>query len=75
MHLRLSVTYGPKLVGRDSSVGIATRHVLDGPGIQLRLGGVEDFLHPSRLALELTHPPVQWVPGSFPLRKRAEAWR
>jgi hypothetical protein len=40
-------------VGRDSSVGRATRHALDGPGIQL--GGGEDFLHPSRLALDLLY--------------------
>ena len=48
-------------VGRDSAVGIATRHGLDGPGIESRWG--RDFLHPSRLALGPTQPPVQWVPG------------
>jgi hypothetical protein len=36
-------------VGRDSSVGIATRYGLDGPGIQSRWG--RDFPHPSRPAL------------------------
>ena len=36
-------------VDRDSSVGIATRYGLDGPGIESRWG--RDFLHPSRLAL------------------------
>ena len=47
--------------GRDSSVGIATRYGLDGPGIESRWG--RDFPHLSRLALEPTHPPIQWVPG------------
>ena len=47
--------------GRDSSVGIATRYGLDGPGIESlwRL----DFPHPSRPALGPTQPSVQWVPG------------
>ena len=35
--------------GRDSSVGIATRYGLDGPGIESRWG--RDFPHPSRPAL------------------------
>ena len=35
-------------IGRDSSVSIATRYGLDGPGIEFRLG--RDFLHPSRSA-------------------------
>ena len=37
------------LVGRDSSVGIATRYGLDGQGIESRWG--RDFPHPSRPAL------------------------
>ena len=40
--------------GRDSSVGIATRYGLDGPGIESRWGW--DFNHPSR-------PP--WGPPSL----------
>ena len=46
--------------GRDSSVGIATRYGLDGPGIELHWGA--RFSGP---ALGPTQPPVQWVPGLF----------
>ena len=38
-----------QLVGRDSSVGIATHYWLDGPVIESRWG--HDFLHPSRTVL------------------------
>ena len=48
-------------VGRDSSVGIATRYGLDGPGIESRRG--RDFPHLSRPALGPTQPPILWVPG------------
>jgi hypothetical protein len=41
-------------VGRDSSVGIAIRYGLDGPGIETRW---------KRPALRPTQPPIQWVPG------------
>ena len=49
------------LVGRDSSVGIATGYGLNGPGIESRWG--RDFPHLSRPALWPTQPPVRWVPG------------
>ena len=49
-------------VGPDSSVGIATRYGLDGPGIESRWGG-GDFPHPSRPAMGSTQPPIRRVPG------------
>ena len=55
-------------VGRDSSVDIATRYELDGPGIEFRWG--RDFQQPSRPALGPTQPPVQMGTGSFPGVKR-----
>ena len=60
-------------VGRDSSVGIATRYGLDGPGIESQWG--QDFPHPSRPAMAPTQPPIQWVPGLLPGDKAAGAWR
>jgi hypothetical protein len=45
----------------DSSVGIAIRYRLDGPGIESRWG--RDIPQPSRPALGPTQPPAQWVPG------------
>jgi hypothetical protein len=50
-------------MGQDSSVGIATRYGLDGPGIESWWG--QDFQHLSRLALGPTLPPIQWVPGPY----------
>ena len=52
-------------VGRDSSVDIATRYGLDGPGIESRWG--TRFSAP---ALGPTQPPIQCVPGLFPGVKR-----
>ena len=48
-------------MGRDSAVGIAIRYGLDDPGIESQWG--RDFPHLSRSSIEVTQPPVQWVPG------------
>jgi len=48
-------------VGRDSSVRIATRYGLDGPGIQSPQR--RDFPLPSTPDPGPTQPPIQWVPG------------
>jgi hypothetical protein len=64
LELRLSFCYiriTRCYVGRDSSVGKATRYGLDGPGIESRWK--RDFPHPSRPALGPTQLPIQWVPG------------
>jgi hypothetical protein len=58
-------------VGRDRSVGIATRCGLDGPGIESRWG--RDFPHPSLPALGPTQPLIQWVLGLFSRGKAAGA--
>jgi hypothetical protein len=56
--------YDLSSVGRDSVVGIETRHGLDGPWIEYRWGRV--IPHPFGPALEPTHPPIQWKHGLFP---------
>ena len=48
-------------MGRDSSVGIATRYGLEGPGIETRWG--RDFPHPSKSAMGPTQPTIQWLAG------------
>jgi hypothetical protein len=44
-------------VGRDGSVGIATRYGLNGPEIKFRFG--RGFLHPSRMTPRPTQPPMK----------------
>ena len=56
--------------GPDSSVGMATRYGLDGPGIETRWERY--FPHPFRPTLGPTQPPIRWVPGAFPGVKRPE---
>jgi hypothetical protein len=64
----LTYIYLPfNILGRHSSVSIATRYGLEGPGIQYRWE--RDFPHPSRPALGPSQPPVQWVPGLLPVGK------
>jgi len=53
--------WNPRAVTWDSSVGIATRYGFEGPGMKSRWG--RDFPYPSRPALGLIQPPLQWVPG------------
>ena len=57
---------------RDSSVGIATRYGLDGPGIEYRLG--RDFPHPYRPTLEPTRLLYNGY-RVFPGGKATGAWR
>ena len=47
----------------DSSVGIATRYRLDGPGIESRWG--VKLSAPVRPVLGPTQPPIQWVAVPF----------
>jgi hypothetical protein len=49
------------ICGLGSVVGVATDYGMDSTGIESQWG--QDFLYLSRLALGLTQPPVQWVPG------------
>jgi len=61
LHTHTSFFYKRSNMGWDSSVSIATRYGLDGPGIESQCG--RDFPHPSRPALGHIQPPIQWVPG------------
>ena len=60
-----------KLMGRGSSVAIATRYGLVSPAIESRWG--RGFLHPFRPTLGPTQPPIQWVLGVFAGGKAAGA--
>ena len=48
------------MCGPGSSVGIATDYGLDGPGSN---PGGDEIFRPSRPALGLTQPPVNWAPS------------
>ena len=59
-------SFGPRLPlsaasSKDSVVGIATRYVLGGPGIESRCG--REFPHPSRPAMRPTQSPIKLVSG------------
>ena len=56
----ISVYYSVS-VGRGSSVGIATRYRLDGPGIESRC--VPYLPYSSIPVLGPIQSPIQWVPG------------
>jgi hypothetical protein len=60
------------LVSPDSSVGIATRYGLDGPGIESGWGRV--FQRPSRQDLGSDQPPVRWAPALFLGYEKASGW-
>jgi hypothetical protein len=60
-------------MGWDSTVGIAARYGLDGPGIEPQQG--RDFPHLSRPSLGPTQPPVQLVLGLFRRGKATGACR
>lgn len=55
------------LPDQDSSVGMATSYMLDGPGIQFRWGW--DFSNKSTPVFGSTQPPVKWALGPFPNSK------
>lgn len=48
-------------VGWDSSVSTVNHYGLDSPGTENH--GGQDLLHPSKLALGPTQPPIRGVPG------------
>jgi hypothetical protein len=60
-------------VGRDTVVGIATRHGLDGPGIESLWG--RDFPHPVQNRPGAHQPPLQRESNLFPSGKAAGTWR
>jgi len=62
-------------MGQHSSVGIATRYGLGGPGIESRWGGGARFSAPVKTGPE-THPASYTIcTGLFPDGKAAGAWR
>jgi hypothetical protein len=56
-----------KIVMRDSSVGTATDYELDGLGSNPRRNKRFSLIHTSKLNLQPTQPPLQWVMPAVPL--------
>jgi hypothetical protein len=76
VHTRLSLVctnYFIPLVGRDGSVGIATRYGLDGPDIESQWGA--RFSTPVQAGSEAHPVSCTMGTGSFPGGKAAGAWR
>jgi hypothetical protein len=73
LFIKRNVAISLASVGQDSSVGMATRYRLDGPGIKSWWWG--NFPYLFRPALGPTQSPIQCVPGFFPGGKSAGAWR
>ena len=67
--MKFTYNMGTSLTSQASTFGIATGYGPNGPGIKPQWG--RDFLHPCRLVLGSTNPPVQWVLGPFPRGKAA----
>ena len=67
--VKILVSFIIHVVDRDSSVGIASRYVLNGPGIETRGGGAS-FPHPSILILGPHPASYTTSSGSFPGAKR-----
>jgi len=63
--MRLKITPAPsEIMDRDRAFRIATRYVLDCPGIESRWGS--NFPHPSSPALQPIPPTLKWVSLLFP---------
>ena len=61
----LCCCFQQSLMGRDSSIGIATRYGLDGFGVRTLV--VATFSAPFKTGLGLTHLSVPWARGLFPV--------
>jgi len=61
-------------MGRDSSVGTATRYGLGGPRLESRWGE-HDFPLQSKLVLRPSQPHIEWIPDLFHMCRAAGAWR